>query len=94
VRIPDGGDQRAIMQALLDQGISTRRGVMNIATEQAYAGQGTHRVVGGLERSLAAQESSIILPLFAQLSDEDVHRVVDALGRVSTDTERTLETAL
>jgi dTDP-4-amino-4,6-dideoxygalactose transaminase len=94
VRIPDGGDQRAIMQALLDEGISTRRGVMNIATEQAYAAQDTHRVAGGLERSMAAQENSIILPLFAQLSEEDVHRVVGALARVSTRMERTLETAL
>lgn len=94
VRIPDGGDQRTIMQALLDEGISTRRGVMNIATEQAYAGQNTHRVAGGLERSLAAQENSIILPLFAQLSEDDVHRVVDALARVSTHPERRLETAL
>jgi dTDP-4-amino-4,6-dideoxygalactose transaminase len=94
VRIPDGGDQRVIMQALLDEGISTRRGVMNIATEQAYAGRDTHRVAGGLERSMATQENSIILPLFAQLSEEDVHRVVGALARVSTRMERTLETAL
>lgn len=94
VRIPDGGDQRAIMQALLDDGISTRRGVMNIVAEQSYAGRDTHRVAGGLERSATAQENSIILPLFAQLSEEDVHRVVDALARVSTSTERMLETAL
>ncbi|MCR6502423.1 DegT/DnrJ/EryC1/StrS family aminotransferase [Shinella sp. CPCC 101442] len=93
-RIPDGGDQRAIMQALLDDGISTRRGVMNITAEQSYAGGDTHRVAGGLERSAAAQENSIILPLFAQLSEEDVHRVVDALAKVSTSMERALETAL
>ena len=82
------------MQALLDDGVSTRRGVMNIAAEESYAGADTHRVAGGLERSAAAQENSIILPLFAQLAEEDVHRVVDALARASTVTERALEAAL
>lgn len=93
VRIPEGSSQRAIMQALLDEGIATRRGVMNIVAEQSYAGRDTHRIVGGLERSAAAQENAIILPLFAQLSEEDVHRVVDALARVCAGTERVLEKA-
>ena len=94
VRLSEGLDQREVMQVLLDAGISTRRGVMNIAAEQAYAGQRTHRIVGGLAHSMAAQERSIILPLYAQLSDEDVHRVVDALANVSAAAKRVPEMAL
>ena len=38
VRLPDGVDQREVMQAMLDAGISTRRGIMCAHREQPYAG--------------------------------------------------------
>ena len=37
VRLPDGVDQRAVMQAMLDAGISTRRGIMCTHREPAYS---------------------------------------------------------
>ena len=70
VRLPRRLDQRAVMQALLDRGISTRRGVMNMHLEEAYRGQSSHRVGSNLERSVAAQRKTIILPLFAQMTDD------------------------
>ncbi|MFF0951756.1 DegT/DnrJ/EryC1/StrS family aminotransferase [Rhizobium leguminosarum] len=79
VRLPDAVDQRAVMQALLDQGISTRRGVMNIHLEGAYSGQSSHRVATSLKRSVAAQRQTIVLPLYAQMTDLDIVRVVEAL---------------
>jgi dTDP-4-amino-4,6-dideoxygalactose transaminase len=79
VRLPEWIDQRAVMQALLDQGISTRRGVMNIHLEAAYVGRNSHRSATDLGRSVSAQHQTIILPLFAQMSEDDVTRVVDAL---------------
>ncbi|MBB4190457.1 dTDP-4-amino-4,6-dideoxygalactose transaminase [Rhizobium aethiopicum] len=79
VRLPDAVDQRAVMQVLLDQGISTRRGVMNIHLEGAYSGQSVHRAAAGLARSVSAQQETIILPLFAQMTDLDIVRVVEAL---------------
>ncbi|MBY3213840.1 DegT/DnrJ/EryC1/StrS family aminotransferase [Rhizobium laguerreae] len=79
VRLPDAVDQRAVMQALLDQGISTRRGVMNIHLEGAYSGQSSHRAATSLKRSVAAQRQTIILPLYAQMADLDIVRVVEAL---------------
>ncbi|ANK90921.1 MULTISPECIES: DegT/DnrJ/EryC1/StrS family aminotransferase [Rhizobium] len=79
VRLPDAVDQRAVMQVLLDQGISTRRGVMNIHLEGAYSGQSVHRAATGLARSVSAQQQTIILPLFAQMTDLDIVRVVEAL---------------
>jgi len=79
------GRQRAVMQALLDEGISTRRGVMNAHREAAYPA-GTWRVAPGqsLERSEEAQDTAIMLPLFHDLPDVDQDRVIDAIISAST----------
>jgi perosamine synthetase len=76
------GRQRPIMQALLDEGISTRRGVMNAHREQAYPA-GTWRVAPGhgLERSEEAQDTAIVLPLFHDLDEADQNRVIDAVTK-------------
>lgn len=79
VRLPETVDQRAVMQALLDQGISTRRGVMNIHLEGAYSDRSSHRVATSLMRSVSAQQQTIILPLYAQMTELDIARVVEAL---------------
>lgn len=80
VMLPGSADQRAVMQFMLDRGISTRRGVMNAHLEGAYAARGSHRVAGRLERSEYAQAHAIMLPLFPQMSAEDVAIVTDALA--------------
>ena len=74
-----------LMQALLDRGISTRRGVMNAHREAAYP-EGTWRVAPGqsLERSEEAQDTAIMLPLFHDLQDVDQDRVIDAVIRSSS----------
>ena len=79
------GRQRAVMQALLDEGISTRRGVMNAHREAAYP-DGTWRVAPGqrLGRSEEAQDTAIMLPLFHDLDNVDQDRVIDAVIRAST----------
>jgi perosamine synthetase len=85
VRVPSGR-QRAVMQALLDEGISTRRGVMNAHRQPAY-GAGTWKLAAGqrLDRSEEAQDTAIVLPLFHDLAEADQDRVIDALLRaVST----------
>ncbi|MBB3445503.1 DegT/DnrJ/EryC1/StrS family aminotransferase [Rhizobium sp. BK379] len=79
VRLPETVDQRAVMQALLDQGISTRRGIMNIHLEGAYSDRNSHRAATSLVRSASAQQQTIILPLYAQMTELDVARVVEAL---------------
>lgn len=72
VRLPAGADQRAVMQAMLDAGVSTRRGVMCSHREPAYA-EGSWRVPAGqaLAQSETAQDNCIILPLFHALSGDD-----------------------
>ena len=78
VRLPDGVPQMEIMQYLMDLGISARRGVMNVHLE----GSGTEpaRLGSTLARSEAAQQRSVMLPLFAQMEDADVARVADAFA--------------
>ena len=79
VGLPLQMDQRTVMQMLLDQGISTRRGIMNIHLEKAYCSQGSHRVATRLTRSVSAQERTIILPLFSRMTDIELSRVAEAL---------------
>jgi dTDP-4-amino-4,6-dideoxygalactose transaminase len=74
VRLPDACDQREVMQALLDAGISTRRGVMCAHRERPHTGN--HH----LPVSEAAQDRHIILPLFPGMTPADVERVAGALG--------------
>ncbi|EPE94950.1 DegT/DnrJ/EryC1/StrS family aminotransferase [Rhizobium grahamii] len=79
IRLPGYLDQRDVMQELLDRGISTRRGIMNIHLEEAYAEPGLSRIAASLKESVAAQDYSIILPLYAQLTDIELTSVVDAI---------------
>jgi len=84
VRIGAWVDQRTFMQRMLDAGIATRRGVMNAHRERAYPA-GTWRSPGGLSQSEEAQDTTVILPLFHQLTEEDQDRVVDTIARVMRD---------
>jgi dTDP-4-amino-4,6-dideoxygalactose transaminase len=77
VRLRDA-DQRAVMQRMLDDGVATRRGVMNAHLEAAYP-PGTWRAAGPLTRSEDAQATAVVLPLFHQMSDGEQERVVTAL---------------
>ncbi len=79
VRLPAHCNQAAVMQALLDQGIATRRGIMCAHREAAYP-PGTWRSAGPLSESEAAQDRSILLPLFHELTEADQDRVAHALA--------------
>jgi perosamine synthetase len=81
VRLPHGVDQRSVMQALLDQGISTRRGVMCAHRERAYSIE-RWRCAGGtnpLVQSERGTDEGLILPLYAQMTEAEQDEVVDAL---------------
>jgi perosamine synthetase len=64
-----------LMQALLDRGISTRRGIMNAHQETAYAEVPS----GPLPHSEAARDHVILLPLYDSMSEEDQAWVIDSL---------------
>lgn len=76
VRLPDGCDQRGVMQSALDAGIATRRGIMCSHREAAYSGD-THRWT--LQNSERAQDQCIVLPLYVQMTEGDLQQVVDIL---------------
>jgi perosamine synthetase len=79
IRLGAWMDQRAVMQKMLDAGVSTRRGVMNIHRELSYP-EGSWRADSVLGHSEDAQDTTIVLPLYHQLTEEDQDRVVDALA--------------
>ena len=78
VRLQPPLDQRRVMQRMLDEGISTRRGVMNAHREPAYP-PGSWRAAGPLTRGEQAQDTVIVLPLEHQMTSDDQPRVVSAL---------------
>jgi perosamine synthetase len=94
VHLPEGADQRSVMQALLDAGISTRRGIMCAHREPAYSkepwscGKGPGDcgcppgVCARLAESEKAQDTSIVIPLYHQLTETEQDYVVETLTNV------------
>lgn len=91
VSLPEDCDQRTMMQKMLDDGVATRRGIMCSHREPAYpdesytcgeqrtececASHSCQRLVCSEE----AQDRSIALPLYPQMSEADQDRVVESL---------------
>jgi dTDP-4-amino-4,6-dideoxygalactose transaminase len=91
VELPDGCDQRVVMQSMLDAGIATRRGIMCAHREPAYPRDawscgtppgacdcppGACSRLGESER---AQDHTIILPLFDGMTEAEQDAVVENL---------------
>ncbi|MDB4870310.1 MAG: DegT/DnrJ/EryC1/StrS aminotransferase [Gemmatimonadales bacterium] len=92
VRLPEGSDQRTVMQSMLDEGISTRRGIMCAHLEPAYASEPWRCACGPdrgllsscscLSQSEEAHSRSIVLPLYPQMTAAEQDRVVGGLLRI------------
>jgi dTDP-4-amino-4,6-dideoxygalactose transaminase len=93
VRLPDGCDQKSVMQQLLNEGVASRRAVMCAHRELAYP-PGTWSCTAGTEScpdkqsacsklpvSEKSQNQCIILPLFDQMTEEDQSFIVECLGK-------------
>ena len=80
VRLPAGCDQRAVMQAMLEDNISTRRAVMCAHLEGAYR-NAAETSPFPLPESERAQTEGVILPLFSGMTADDQLRVRDELAR-------------
>jgi perosamine synthetase len=78
VRLPAGVAQREAMQAMLEAGVATRRGIMCSHRELAYSSHGLRHDLPESER---AQDECILIPLYAQMSDREQVDVVAALRR-------------
>ena len=91
VRLPETADQLEVMQAMLDLGVATRRGIMCAHREPAYQKEPwtcgplkdscecTPGRCEQLRTSELMQDSSILLPLFSGMTAEEQQRVVEAL---------------
>jgi len=92
VRVGAWIDQRTVMQRMLDAGIATRRGAMNVHREASYPPGTWYCGVsiaacecggpGGcacLRHGEEAQETAIVLPLYHQLTEADQDRVITTL---------------
>jgi len=86
VRLAPEINQPGVMQDMLDHGISTRRGIMCIHMEKAYADLSTPH---SLRRSQAARDHSIILPLYAQMPHDDQMHVIEVLAAAVARARRT-----
>ena len=93
VRLPAHVDQRAVMQAMLDADVSTRRAVMCAHREPAFIDREpwlcgatpelmcdhSAGICARLIESVRAQEEGIILPLFDQMTDAQQDHVANSL---------------
>lgn len=83
VRLRGAADQRHVMQALLDRGIATRRGIMCSHREAAYP-PGTWRAAGELAESERAQDECILLPLYDELTSPQQQFIASELRATLT----------
>ena len=67
----------ACMQRLLESGIATRRGIMNAHREPVYQSNGKPAIT--LPHSEEAQDFAMLLPLFPDMSIDQVDQVVASL---------------
>jgi len=91
VRLIDKCDQLQVMQEMLDAGIATRRGVMCVHRESAYEKEAwscgvepkaCECEVGKCDRlseSEQAQDHTVLLPLFHQMTEQEQDYVVEVL---------------
>ncbi|TBR59162.1 aminotransferase DegT [Westiellopsis prolifica IICB1] len=91
VRLPEKCDQVQVMQVMLDAGVSTRRGIMCAHREPAYSIEAWSCGIDGdacdckqgncqrLTESEQAQDHTIILPLFHQMTEQEQNRVVEVM---------------
>ena len=91
VRLPAGVAQQGVMQALLDDGVSSRRGIMCTHRERAYPMtewscgapcdcRGTGPCTR-LRQSERAQDECVILPLYHQMTGQEQEQVVSSLAK-------------
>jgi len=89
VRLSEHFSQKLVMQRMLDDGVATRRGIMCAHREAAYSDPGSWRCAQpqcspashcpNLIESEKAQDRSIILPLFSQMTESQQERVAASL---------------
>ena len=83
VRLTKGApvSRDALMQALLDRGISTRRGIMAAHREAPYRDPRWDRE---LPETNKATDECIVLPLFHQMTDDDQAYILESIREIGS----------
>lgn len=76
---PIGRD--ALMQEMLDRGVSTRRGIMAIHRERPFKDSRWEKL---LPETNAATESTMILPLFHQMTEDEQDYVIESIETIAS----------
>lgn len=66
--------QKDFMQYLLDNGVTTRPGIMNAHQERPYAGR-----MESLDCSEEARGTGVLLPIFSSMTDDEMQTVMDVI---------------
>lgn len=69
-------DQMQLMQALLDDGVASRPGIMCAHLEPVYRDPDSRRIVGELRNSEYLRRHGLIIPLFVGMTDGEVEKVI------------------
>jgi dTDP-4-amino-4,6-dideoxygalactose transaminase len=77
VQLPAWCNQRAVMQRMLDDGVATRRGVMNAHLERPYSSEAERAQLPNSER---AQQRGIILPLVPSMTTSQIEKICQSLA--------------
>lgn len=82
VRLPNWCEQRGFMQFLLDRGIASRRGIMCAHREKPYQRPEGYE----LPESEIAQDRTVVLPLYPQMTDDEQDFVVAMIAELALQT--------
>lgn len=74
-------NRNALMEKMLDAGVSTRRGIMTSHRETAYKNDYANMSLPESER---ASDNSILLPLFIPMSTEEIETVISTFHKLIT----------
>ncbi len=77
--LPEQASQIPVMQALKDLGVATKTGIMCAHREPAYV---SFPLCHPLPESERAQDRSLLIPLFTQMTEDDQDYVVDCLHKI------------
>ncbi|MBF0634419.1 MAG: DegT/DnrJ/EryC1/StrS family aminotransferase, partial [Nitrospinae bacterium] len=78
VFLDDTSLQKPVMQAMLDKGISLRRGIMCAHRESPYRAGWSGASLSASER---ATDTGLIIPLYPDMTDEQIETVAGELTR-------------
>lgn len=71
--------RNAVLDAMQERGVATRRGLMAVHLESAYRAS---RLVAPLPHSEEADAQTLVLPIYGELSDDDQDYVIEQLEAV------------